>query len=39
MKEIQKIRWSYPWQPLLLVMLDWCMIVGAEELAYALRQS
>ncbi len=39
MKEIQKIRWSYPWQPVLFVVLDWCMVVAAEELAYALRQS
>ena len=33
------MRWSYPWQPLLLVVIDWCMVVAAEELAYALRQS
>ncbi|WP_294157966.1 undecaprenyl-phosphate galactose phosphotransferase WbaP [uncultured Selenomonas sp.] len=33
------MRWSYPWQPLLLVVTDWCMVVAAEELAYALRQS
>jgi len=32
------MRWSYPWQPVLLIALDWCMVVAAEELAYALRQ-
>ena len=36
---IQNMRWSYPFQPLLLIVLDWLMVVGAEELAYALRQS
>lgn len=33
------MRWSYPLQPLLLLAIDWLMVVGAEELAYALRQS
>ena len=39
MKEIQNMRWGYPWQPLLLLTVDWIMVVSAEELAYALRQS
>lgn len=33
------MRWGYPWQPLLLLTVDWIMVVSAEELAYALRQS
>ena len=36
---IKNMRWSYPFQPLLLLTFDWFMVVGAEELAYALRQS
>jgi len=39
MKDIQNMRWSYPLQPLLLLAVDWLMVVAAEELAYALRQS
>ena len=39
MKEMQNMRWSYPFQPLLLLAADWGMVVLAEELAYALRQS
>lgn len=39
MREIQNMRWGYPWQPLLLLTVDWIMVVSAEELAYALRQS